>query len=147
MKRLILALTLLAGSWTSHAAATAKPSPEQLRAANQVLAVTNLHSLTEELILELAQKLPTAKRQPFIELARRTVDMEQIESLTRQHLVEQFTSEELRVLAEFRSTPIGQSITEKLHTFDISLKAHIQQQVAQAVKRLIRQQATTSTDG
>lgn len=144
MKRLTLTLALLAGSWNTLAATTGELPPEQLRAADKVLAVTNLHRLTDQLILELAQRLPTEKRQPFITLARRTVDMAQIETLTRQHLAEHFTTEELQVLAEFRSTPIGQSITEKLHSFDLRLEAHIQQQVALAVQRLIKQQPASN---
>lgn len=145
-KQLSFTAILVASLITPGYAAEPNKSSEHDEAVTALLAVTNLHQLTIDSIDQLANQLPADKRVAFQKLARNSVKADTIEQIAFEQFASQFTTEELKALTEFRSTPIGQSITEKLSRFDHQLTARIKQQIAKTITELVsKRKATENT--
>jgi hypothetical protein len=82
----------------------------RVAAAKRYLGVITIEEMMKDLTANIAQKFPKEKRQKFIELMTKHLDLKAIEQIMLDSLVKHFTVKELDARTSFYGSPEGKHL-------------------------------------
>lgn len=138
MKILILCVAL---TCASRAFAADDTPQTRSREADRYLAATPPAELLGSLITQMAKNVPAEQRQAFIDTMSKNFDMNALTQAMKTAMVKDFTTEELKALADFYGSPVAKSAMGKLGTYMADVMPAIQAEVVKAVAKTGKDQA------
>lgn len=110
----------------------AEQNPAKEAAAQRYLANINLEESFENIYEALGARLPPEHAQAVLLIMRDKVRLDTVHDLVKQALMLHYTTEELEALAEFYSSDVGRSITNKLPAYLNDVNMAIQEEAQRA---------------
>jgi len=136
MKRkvlVLLALTVCAWSPVFSAADT----PETRRKeAERYLQVSPPKALFEDMADKMAANLPADQRDQFKKLMTTQVDIAALSKAMTDAMVKNFTTEELKALADFYGSPVGKSAMQKFGAYMADIMPVMQAEIMKAAAKM-----------
>jgi len=136
MKRkvlVLLALTVCAWSPVFSAADT----PETRRKeAERYLQVSPPKALFEDMADKMAANLPADQRDQFKKLMTTEVDIAALSKAMTDAMVKNFTTEELKALADFYGSPVGKSAMQKFGAYMADIMPVMQAEIMKAAAKM-----------
>jgi tetratricopeptide (TPR) repeat protein len=114
----------------------------KLKAAKRYLEGVSIATITDNIINEMAQRIPPDKRDDFLRFTKnvnKSVTIELLEKVTIESLVKVFTVEELNALAEFYGSKVGRSVMNKFGVYTAEAMSAIQQEIMRRFQELERE--------
>ncbi|MBB4286098.1 DUF2059 domain-containing protein [Roseospira goensis] len=99
-------------------------------------------AVLETSVIRVARMLPKAHRQPFIDFAMLHIDRAEIRAAVLSALTETFTADELRAMADFFGSPVGQSVADKMGTYTERVMPLMMMTVRRAATTYARENVT-----
>ena len=129
----LLALTLCAWSPVFSAADT----PETRRKeAERYLQVSPPKALFEDMANKMAVNIPADQRDQFKKLMTTEVDISALSKAMIDSMVKNFTTEELKALADFYGSPVGKSAMQKFGAYMADIMPVMQAEIIKASAKL-----------
>jgi hypothetical protein len=138
MKTLILCLALTCASRAFAADDTPQSRSQE---ADRYLAATPPAELLGSLVTQMAKNVPADQRQAFIDTMSKNFDMVALTQSMKTAMVKDFTTEELKALADFYGSPVAKSAMGKIGTYMADVMPAIQAEVMKAVAKTGKDQA------
>jgi hypothetical protein len=130
---LLLVLTLSAWSPVFSAADT----PEtRRREAERYLQVSPPKALFEDMADKMAANLPGDQREQFKKLMTTEVDIAALSKAMTDAMVKNFTTEELKALADFYGSPVGKSAMKKFGAYMSDIMPVVQAEIMKAAAKM-----------
>jgi len=92
------------------------PANRREQADNYLRAVPP-QSLMKELTTKIAATIPESQRATFMTLMNKNLDIQALADLIRDSMIKNFTADELKALADFYGSPVGQSAIAKMGSY------------------------------
>lgn len=90
-------------------------TPENRAAeAERYMEVSAPQQMLDEVVTQMSAMMPEESRAEFVDVMTRKLDFEAIEKAMVDAMTRIFTADELRALADFHSSPVGQSAQRKM---------------------------------
>jgi len=136
MKRkvlVLLALTVCASSPVFSAPDT----PETRRKeAERYLQVSPPKALFEDMADKMSASLPADQREQFKKLMTTQVDIAALSKAMTDAMVKNFTTEELKALADFYGSPVGKSAMQKFGAYMADIMPVVQAEIMKAAAKM-----------
>jgi hypothetical protein len=130
---ILLVLTLFARSSVFSAADT----PETRRKeAERYLQVSPPKALFEDMADKMAATLPADQREQFKKLMTTQVDIAALSKAMTDSMVKNFTTEELKALADFYGSPVGKSAMQKFGAYMADIMPVVQAEIMKAASKM-----------
>src|SRR4029450_8695348 len=130
---LLLVLTLFAWSPVFSAADT----PETRRKEDErYLQVSPPKALFEDMADKMAETLPADQREQFKKLMTTEVDIAALSKAMTDAMVKNFTTEELKALADFYGSPVGKSAMQKFGAYMADIMPAMEAEIMKAQAKL-----------
>src|SRR5882724_7850517 len=111
-QKLVLLLVLTLSAW-SPVFSTADTPETRRKEAERYLQVSPPKALFEDMADKMAANLPADQREQFKKLMTTEVDIAALSKAMIDAMVKNFTTEELKALADFYGSPVGKSAMQK----------------------------------
>ncbi len=111
----------------------------KLRLAKQYTKLIPVADEVKATIDALAIQIPMDKRVIFRSVLERTIDVEQLESVSEMAMAEVFTVDELEALIAFYSTPEGLATRQKMPEYQSRISPVLEKMVTEAVETFQKQ--------
>ena len=132
----LLVLTLSASSVFS-----APDTPETRRKeAERYLQVNPPKALFEDMADKMAETIPADQREQFKKLMTTQVDIAALSKAMMDAMVKNFTTDELKALADFYGSPVGKSAMQKFGAYMAIVTPAVQQELQRALAQLQRKE-------
>src|SRR6201993_3748468 len=130
---IVLAITLL----TSSLFALGADTPEtRRREAERYLQVNPPKALFEDMADKMAANLPPDQRQQFKRMMTADLDIAALSKAMTDAMVKNFTTDELKALADFYGSPIGRSAMQKFGNYMADLMPVLQAEIIKAQAKM-----------
>lgn len=130
---ILLVLTVCAGSPVFSAPDT----PETRRKeAERYLQVSPPKALFEDMADKMAANLPADQREQFKKLMTTQVDIAALSKAMVDAMVKNFTTEELKALADFYGSPVGKSAMQKFGAYMADIMPVVQAEIMKAAAKM-----------
>src|SRR5713101_9801127 len=131
---IVVAVTLL----TSSAFIFSAPdTPEtRRREAERYLQVSPPKALFEDMADKMAANLPPDQREQFKKVMTTQVDIAALSKAMTDAMVKNFTTEELKALADFYGSPVGKSAMQKFGAYMADIMPAVQAEIIKASAKL-----------
>jgi hypothetical protein len=130
----ILFITLFA---SSAFVVSATDTPEtRHREAERYLQANPPKALFEDMADKMAANLPPDQRQQFKRMMTADLDIAAVSKAMTDAMVKNFTTEELKALADFYGSPIGKSAMQKFGTYMADLMPVLQAEMIKAQAKM-----------
>jgi hypothetical protein len=100
--------------------------------AERYMAAMPVREMFADMAEQMGKNLPADQRQAFKDLMTKHIDIPAMEKAIKAALVKHFTTEELKALADFYSSPVGKSAMKKMSGYMADLMPTIQTEVMKA---------------
>lgn len=111
-------------------------SPEaRTEAANRYMEATPPGEMFADVATNMAKTMPENKRDAFIRLMTKNLDIEALTKAIKQSLIKHFTTDELNALATFYSSKEGKSAMKKMGIYMADLMPVIQSEIQKAMQK------------
>ncbi len=94
---------------------------ERLKYAKAYLEAVPPSQVMKQMSASLTRRLPEKNREDVQDFMENEMDLDQIEAINLQLLTERFTAEELKAMADFYNSEVGQSIHRKTPEYSMQL--------------------------
>ncbi len=101
--------------------------------ADHYLQASPPKALMSDMAQKMAVTLPEDQRPIFINLMTKNLDMNAVANLMRVALIKNFSADELKALADFYGSPVGQSATAKFGNYMADAMGPLKVELAKAV--------------
>jgi len=136
MKKLILALVLVGAAGPLLAS---EDTPEtRLVQADRYLAATPPTELFADMADQMAKTVPPEKRQALKDSLTKNLDIAALTKAMKDAMVKDFTTEELKALADFYGSPVGKGAMKKFGVYMADVMPTIQSEVMKAMAKTNR---------
>jgi len=131
---IIIAVTL----FTSSALVFSAPdTPEtRRREAERYLQVNPPKALFEDMAEKMAANLPPDQREQFKRVMMTQLDIAALTKAMMDAMVKDFTTDELKALADFYGSPVGKSAMQKFGTYMADIMPALQAEIMKAQAKL-----------
>jgi len=140
VKRSLSVGVILAALWAHPALALDDTTVNRRLEAERYERAVPTVGVLETSVIRVARMLPIEHRQPFIDYALLHIDRERIRATVLSALTETFTANELRAMADFFGSPVGQSVAAKMGTYTDRVMPGVLTTVRAAATRYAREQ-------
>ena len=130
---LLLALTLCA--WSPLFSATDTPEARR-KEAERYLQVSPPKALFEDMADKMAANLPADQREQFKKLMTTQIDIAALSKAMTDAMVKNFTTEELKALADFYGSPVGKSAMQKFGAYMADVMPVVQAEIMKAAAKM-----------
>jgi uncharacterized protein len=89
----------------------------RLAAAQRYAKVADMPKMMRESVQQMAQRIPEAERQDFVDFMNGAVRVDVLESGTVVLMTKHFTTDELNAMADFYGSAVGKSILQKFSVY------------------------------
>lgn len=129
----VVALSL----FTSVSVFSATDTPEtRRREAERYLQVSPPKALFEDMADKMAVNLPVDQREQFKRVMTTQLDIAALTKAMMDALVKNFTTDELKALADFYGSPVGKSAMQKFGTYMADIMPVVQAEIIKASAKL-----------
>ena len=132
MKKLIVVLVLFC---VGHVFAAEDTPQSRLKEADRYLAATPPKDLIANVAEQMARTVPPEQRQTFKDALTKNLDMEVLAEAMKDAMVKNFTTEELKALADFYGSPIGKAAMKKIGPYMADVMPIVQAEVMKAMAK------------
>ena len=116
---------------------SAPDTPETRRKeAERYLQVSPPKALFEDMADKMAANLPADQREQFKKLMTTQVDIAALSKAMTDAMVKNFTTEELKALADFYGSPVGKSAMQKFGTYMADIMPVVQAEIMKATAKM-----------
>ncbi|SDD78939.1 DUF2059 domain-containing protein [Rhodospira trueperi] len=110
----MICLAVLAMVWAPCALALEDTAANRWAQAVRYERAVPTDDVLETSVVRVARMLPPEHRQPFIDYAVLRIDRDGLRDSVLTALTETFSADELRAMADFFGSPVGQSVARKM---------------------------------
>ena len=110
----------------------------RLKEANRYLTATPPEEMVADMAKNMAKTIPEAKRQEFIDVMTKGLDMESLRKTMVEAMVKHFTVDELKALADFYGSPVGKSAMKKFGPYMAEVMPKFQADVMKAFTQFMQ---------
>jgi len=133
MQKQIFALAVLTLCTSSTFVLGATDTPEtRRREAERYLQATPPKAMFEDMADKMAVNLPPAEREKFKQMLTSQLDIPALAKAMTDAMVKNFTTEELKALADFYGSPVGKSAMQKFGAYMADLMPTMQAEIMKA---------------
>src|SRR5712675_1115795 len=116
---------------------SANDTPEtRRREAERYLQVSPPKALFEDMADKMAANLPADQREQFKKLMTTEVDIAALSKAMIGAMVKNFTTEELKALADFYGSPVGKSAMQKFGAYMADIMPVVQAEIMKAAAKM-----------
>ena len=134
-KQIIIAAVTLLTSSVFVNGATDTPETRR-REAERYLQVSPPKALFEDMADKMAANMPADQRDQFKKLMTTEVDISALSKAMVDAMVKNFTTEELKALADFYGSPVGKSAMQKFGAYMADIMPVAQAEIMKAASRM-----------
>src|SRR5712675_1970629 len=142
-QKLVLLLVLTLSAWSPVFSAADTPETRR-KEAERYLQVSPPKALFEDMADKMATTLPADQRDQFKKLMTTQVDIAALSKAMIDAMVKNFTTEELKALADFYGSPVGKSAMQKFGAYMADVMPAIQAEMQKAQAKLNQSAPTQS---
>jgi hypothetical protein len=136
MKRKVVVLLVLTFC-VSSPVFSAPDTPETRRKeAERYLQVSPPKALFEDMADKMAETLPADQREQFKKVMTTQVDIAVLSKAMTDAMVKNFTTEELKALADFYGSPVGKSAMQKFGAYMADIMPVVQAEIMKAAAKM-----------
>ena len=137
MQKQTFALTIVTLFTLATFVFSATDTPEtRRREAERYLQANPPKALFEDMADKMAASLPPDQRQQFKRMMTADLDIAAVSKAMTDAMVKNFTTEELKALADFYGSPIGKSAMQKFGTYMADLMPVLQAEMIKAQAKM-----------
>lgn len=136
IRKVFLAMLLCTLAFASWPAVAEDGLAAREEAADRYLRVVPMGRMLEDSYAEIAKELPPEQREAFLAQMRGIVRVEALERITRDALVNTFTTDELNALADFYGSRHGASAISKFGPYMAQVMPPLLEEVQRALQEL-----------
>lgn len=134
-QKVLVLLVLTVCAWSP--AFSAPDTPETRRKeAERYLQVSPPKALFEDMADKMAANLPADQRDQFKKLMTTQVDIAALSKAMTDAMVKNFTTEELKALADFYGSPVGKSAMQKFGAYMADIMPVVQSEIMKAAAKM-----------
>ena len=131
---IIVAVTLFTSSVFVYS--TTDTPETRRREAERYLQVSPPKALFEDMADKMAETLPADQREQFKKLMTTQVDVAALSKAMIDAMVKDFTTEELKALADFYGSPVGKSAMKKFGAYMADIMPVVQAEIMKAAGKM-----------
>src|SRR4051812_2675148 len=131
---IIAAVSLIASSILVY---SASDTPETRRhEAERYLQVSPPKALFEDMADKMAANIPADQREQFKKVMTTDVDIPALSKAMIEAMVKNFTTDELKALADFYGSPVGKSAMQKFGAYMADIMPVVQAEIMKAASKM-----------
>src|SRR5215831_4029144 len=134
-QKLVILLVLTLFAWSLVFSAPDTPETRR-KEAERYLQVSPPKALFEDMADKMAATLPADQREQFKKVMTTQVDIAALSKAMTDAMVKNFTTEELKALADFYGSPVGKSAMQKFGAYMADLMPVMQAEILKASAKL-----------
>ena len=136
MKQKVLVLLVLTVCAWSPVFGTPDTPETRRKEAERYLQVSPPKALFEDMADKMAANIPADQRDQFKKLMTTEVDIAALSKAMIDAMVKNFTTEELKALADFYGSPVGKSAMKKFGTYMADIMPVVQAEIMKAASKM-----------
>ena len=134
-QKFVLLLVLTLAAWSPVFSAADTPETRR-KEAERYLQVSPPKALFEDMADKMAANLPADQREQFKKIMTTQVDIAALSKAMIDAMVKNFTTEELKALADFYGSPVGKSAMQKLGAYMADIMPVVQAEIMKAAAKM-----------
>jgi hypothetical protein len=134
-QNLVILLVLTLTAWRPVFSATDTPETRR-REAERYLQASPPKALFEDMADKMAANLPADQREQFKKVMTTQVDIAALSKAMTEAMVKNFTTEELKALADFYGSPVGKSAMQKFGAYMADIMPALQAEIMKAAAKM-----------
>src|SRR5438034_3866879 len=134
-QKFVLLLVLTLSAWSPVFSAADTPETRR-REAERYLQVSPPKALFEDMADKMAANLPADQREQFKKVMTTQVDIAALSKAMTDAMVKNFTTEELKALADFYGSPVGKSAMQKFGAYMADIMPVVQAEIMKAAAKM-----------
>jgi len=134
-ERLFVLFVLTFCAWSPVFSAPDTPETRR-KEAERYLQVSPPKALLEDMADKIAANLPPDQREQFKRIMTTDLDIAALSKAMTDAMVKDFTTEELKALADFYGSPVGKSAMQKFGTYMADIMPVMQAEIIKASAKL-----------
>src|SRR6516225_1631912 len=134
-QKFVILLVLTLFPWSSVFSAADTPETRR-KEAERYLQVSPPKALFEDIADKMAANIPADQREQFKKLMTTQVDIAALSKAMTDAMVKNFTTEELKALADFYGSPVGKSAMQKFGAYMSDIMPAIEAEIMKAQSKL-----------
>ena len=135
MKQKLVLLVLTLSTWSPVFSAADNPETRR-KEAERYLQVSPPKALFEDMADKMAATVPADQREQFKKLMTTQVDIAALSKAMIDAMVKNFTTEELKALADFYGSPVGKSAMQKFGAYMADIMPVVQTEIMKAAAKM-----------
>ena len=134
-QKLVILLVLTLSVWSPVLGAPDTPETRR-KEAERYLQVSPPKALFEDMADKMAANMPADQRDQFKKLMTTQVDIAALSKAMIDAMVKNFTTEELKALADFYGSPVGKSAMQKFGAYMADIMPVVQAEIMKAASKM-----------
>jgi hypothetical protein len=134
-QKVLVLLVLTVCAWSPVFSAPDTPETRR-KEAERYLQVSPPKALFEDMADKMAANLPADQRDQFKKLTTTEVDISALSKAMIDAMVKNFTTEELKALADFYGSPVGKSAMQKFGAYMADIMPVVQAEIMKAASKM-----------
>src|SRR5438046_8524270 len=134
-QKLVLLLILTLSAWSPVFSAADTPETRR-KQAERYLQVSPPKALFEDMADKMAANLPADQREQFKKVMTTDVDIAALSKAMMDAMVKNFTTDELKALADFYGSPVGKSAMQKFGAYMADIMPVMQAEIMKAAAKM-----------
>jgi len=134
-QKLVLLLLLTLSAWSPVFSAADTPETRR-KEAERYLQVSPPKALFEDMADKMAANIPADQREQFKKIMTTDVDIAALSKAMTDAMVKNFTTEELKALADFYGSPVGKSAMQKFGAYMADIMPVVQAEIMKAATKM-----------
>jgi hypothetical protein len=134
-QKVLILLVLTVGAWSPIFSAPDTPETRR-KEAERYLQVSPPKALFEDMADKMAANLPADQREQFKKLMTTQVDIAALSKAMTDAMVKNFTTDELKALADFYGSPVGKSAMQKFGAYMADIMPVVQSEIMKAASKM-----------
>src|ERR1051326_9055054 len=136
MKQKLLVLLVLTVSVCSPVFGAPDTPETRRKEAERYLQVSPPKALFEDMADKMAANLPTDQREQFKKMMTTQLDIAALTKAMMDAMVKDFTTDELKALADFYGSPVAKSAMQKFGTYMADIMPVVQTEIMKAAAKM-----------
>ena len=134
-QKLVVLLVLTICAWSPVFSAPDTPETRR-KEAERYLQVSPPKALFEDMADKMAANIPADQREQFKKIMTTQIDIAALSKAMTDAMVKNFTTEELKALADFYGSPVGKSAMQKFGAYMADIMPVVQAEIMKAASKM-----------
>ena len=134
-QKLVVLLLLTFSAWSPLLSAADTPEARR-KEAERYLQVSPPKALFEDMADKMAETVPADQREQFKKVMTMQVDIAALSKAMVDAMVKNFTTDELKALADFYGSPVGKSAMQKFGAYMADIMPVVQAEIIKAAGKM-----------